>query len=202
MTPGGELLRVFLSGGGFPERGAGRPGAVAVAQLTSPLSLSSCHHFHNGPSFHPGPRKRLLTTPEELPSFHERGQAPSSFHRIRRSFRLRLIDWRYRHRVRPCHGRSRTFTGQCCQPFCPGDPTRHPIGPRVVTKYRHAKERIKLLRLHQVTELGLPIGPKRDTSQTIFTWPLRRRSLPPDAGCVPSFRGSSEDFRTGLDLPE
>ena len=99
MTPGGELLRVFLSGGGFPERGAGRPGAVAVAELTSPLSLSSCHHFHNGPSFHPGPRERLLTTPEELPSFHERGQAPSSFHRFRRSFRLRLIDWRYHRRA-------------------------------------------------------------------------------------------------------
>jgi len=39
---------------------------------------------------------RIATTPEELPSFHERGQAPSSFHRLRRSFRLRLIDLRYR----------------------------------------------------------------------------------------------------------
>ena len=39
---------------------------------------------------------QISTTPEELPSFHERGQAPSSLHRVRRSFRLRLIDWRYR----------------------------------------------------------------------------------------------------------
>ncbi len=85
------------------------------------------------------------------------------------------------------HGRSRTFTGQCCQPFCLGDSTNHSDGPRVVTKYRHAGERIRLLRLQQVRELGPPPEPKRETAQTIFTWPLRHRSLPSDAGCIPSF---------------
>ena len=135
------------------------------------------------------PPPQIATTPEELPSFHERGQAPSSFHRIRRSFRLGLIDWRY-HRVAKgrCSGRSRTFTGQCCQPFCPGDPASHPDGPRAVTKYRHAKERIRLLRLHQTRELGLPSEPKRDTSRTIFTWPLRHRLLPSGPGSYPLSR--------------
>ena len=151
------------------------------------MSCVSCRYFHNGPSLHRESPERITTTPEELPSFRERGQAPSSFHRIRRAFRHGLIVWRYRRRQEPCGGRSRTFTGQCCQPFCPGDPTKHSDGPRVVTKYRHVKERIRLPRLHQVTELGLPSEPKRDTSRTIFTWPLRRRSLPPDAGCIPSF---------------
>ena len=84
-------------------------------------------------------------------------------------------------------GRSRTFTGQCCQPFCPGDPSNHSDGSRVVTKYRHAKERIRLLRLQPAWERGLPSEPKHDTPRTIFTWPLRHRSLPSDAGCIPSF---------------
>lgn len=46
------------------------------------------HYFHHGPSFHPLLPERSGTTPEELPSFHERDQASYSFHRIRRSFRL------------------------------------------------------------------------------------------------------------------
>jgi len=189
MTPRDKRSKAFLSHGEFPERGTGRPDAAAVAELAFSLSCVSCHYFHNGPSYHREPPKRFATTPEELPSFHERGQAPSSFHRIRRSFRLGLIDWRYRREAegRRC-GRSRTFTGQCCQPFCPGDPTNHSDGPRVVTKYRHARERIKLLRLQQVRELGLPSEPKRDTSRTIFTWPLRHRLLPPGPGSYPLSR--------------
>ena len=92
-------------------------------------------------------RLRYETTPEELPSFHARGQAPSTFHRISRPFRRRLIGWPYRFALLPegsrlhCR-RSRTFTGQCCQPFCSGDATSHSDGPRVVTKCRHVRERI------------------------------------------------------------
>src|SRR5271166_1970193 len=99
MTRRRQLSKVFLSLGGFPERGTGRPDAVAVAGLASSLSGAICHYFHYGSSF----RRDLavLTTPEKLPSFHERGQAPSSFHRVRRSFRLGLIDWRYRGQVEP-----------------------------------------------------------------------------------------------------
>ena len=82
-------------------------------------------------------------------------------------------------------GRSGIFTGQCEQPFCPGDPTKHSDGPRLVPKFRGRRRRIGPSGLHQVTELGPPSEPNRDTSRTIFTWPLRRRSLLPDAGCVP-----------------
>lgn len=96
MTPRVPRLKMFLSRDELPERGAGRPGAVAVAELTFSLSELSCHYFHNGPSFHREAARRFATTPEELPSFHERGQAPCSLHRIGRSFRLGLIDWPYR----------------------------------------------------------------------------------------------------------
>ncbi len=67
-----------------------------LAELTFSMSCLSCHFFHNGPSFRHETPTRIATTPEELLSFHERGQAPSSLYRIRRSFRLGLIDWRYR----------------------------------------------------------------------------------------------------------
>ena len=96
MTAQGKRLKMFLSCDEFPERGTGGPVAAVIAELTFSLSRVSCHYFHNGPSFHHDLWERLATTPEELPSFHERGQAPSSFHRFRRSFRLGLIDWRYR----------------------------------------------------------------------------------------------------------
>lgn len=62
--------------------------------------------------------------------------------------------------------------------------------------------------------LGPSRRPNRDTSRTILTWPLHRRSLPSDPGCVPPpalkrnhapphcpWKGSSEDFRTGSDPP-
>ena len=96
MTPRVKHWKAFLSHSGFPERGTGRPDAAVIAELTFSMSRASCHYFHNGPSFRRESLLRFATTGEELPSFHERGQAPSSFHRFRRSFRLGLIDWRYR----------------------------------------------------------------------------------------------------------
>ena len=95
MTPHVKHSKVFLNFGEFPERGTGRPVAVAIAELTISLSCTSCHYFHNGPSFRRVPTLWVSTTPEELPSLQEGGQAPSSFHRFRRSFRHGLIDWRY-----------------------------------------------------------------------------------------------------------
>ena len=189
MTPHVKRSRMFLSPGGFPERGTGRPVAVAVAGLTFSMSRSSCHYFHNGPSFRRETPKRITPTPEELPSFHERGQAPSSLHRVRRSFRLGLIDWRYR-----CEAEADAADEVGLSPvnvvshFCSGDTTNHSDGPRVVTKYRHAKERIRLPRLQPARELGLPSEPKRDPSRTIFPWPLRHRSSPPDPGPYPLSR--------------
>ena len=102
-----------------------------------------------------------------------------------------------------CRGRSRTFTGQCCQPFCPGDATCHVDGPRIVTKSRSLEDWIKTSGLRPARELGPPPPPKHDASRTLFTRPLRRRPLPSDAGCVPRPKpSSSEDFRTSLDPPE
>ena len=142
MTRRVECWEVFLSGGGFPERGTGGPDAVAAVGLTVSVSQSSCHDFH-------------------------------------------------------------TFAGQCCQPLCPGDAANHVDRPGIVTKSRSLKGRIGTSGLRPAWERGPPPPPKRDASRTLFTWPLRRRLLPPDAGCVPRPRpGSSEDFRTGLDLPE
>ncbi len=103
-----------------------------------------------------------------------------------------ISSWTYRLALPP-RGRSHVADEVGLSPvnvvshFCPGDPSNHSDGSRVVTKYRHAKERIRLLRLQPAWEHGLPSEPKRDTPRTIFTWPLRHRSLPSDAGCVPSF---------------
>jgi hypothetical protein len=52
--------------------------------------------------------------------------------------------------------------------------------------------------LQPVRGLGTPPRPKRDSSRTILAWPLRRRPLPDDAGCLPLLaESSSKDFRTG-----
>jgi hypothetical protein len=39
--------------------------------------------------------------------------------------------------------------------------------------------------LQRVGGLGTLPRPKRDTSRAVLAWPLRRRQLPSDAGCVP-----------------
>jgi hypothetical protein len=140
MTPRRQYSKAFLSLGGFPERGTGQPHAVAVAGLTFSLSganlpLLSQRFFISSQA---GLRQDATTT-KELPSFRGRGQAPSPFHRFRRSFCLGLMDWRYRCRADPCGGRSRTLTGQCRYPLCPGDTTNHSDGLRVVTKYRRQR---------------------------------------------------------------
>ena len=69
--------------------------------------------------------------------------------------------------------------------FCPGDPTNHSDGPHLVTKFRGEEGRISPSGLHPIRETGPPSEPNRDTPRSIFTWPLRRRSLPSDAGCIP-----------------
>ena len=82
------------------------------------------------------PFTTVAVTPGELPS-QERGcpRGTASHRRVHELFRQSLISWRYPpDRV----GRARrrgTFTGQCCQPFCPGDPARHPDGPSQVTEH-------------------------------------------------------------------
>lgn len=76
--------------------------------------------------------------------------------------------------------------------------------PRRVTTTNRVACREQRLRdaavLRQAKERGTSTGPKRGSSRTIRAWPLRHRTLPADAGCIP-FRkeGSSPDFRTGTD---
>lgn len=170
-----------------------------VAELALSMSWLSCRYFHNGPSC-----RRETLTRWRLPRKGCRPFTREVRHLLVPSHSPLISSVTYRLALPlPAgagNGRSRTFTGQCCQPFCPGGPTSHSDGPRVVTKYQPVEERIGLLRLRPAWERGPPSEPNRDTSRTIFTWPLRHRSLPPGAGCIPLL-GSSEDFRTGLDPP-
>jgi hypothetical protein len=60
--------------------------------------------------------------------------------RVSGPFRLSLIGTPYLSGRGGRTGRRGTFTGQCCQPLCAGDPASHPAGPRAVTEFR--RERI------------------------------------------------------------
>lgn len=175
---------MFLSWGRFPERGAGRPESGPNHRLAVSVSSAIGHHFHkrsllSARCFHPAYSRGAAILSRERPGAFLVPSRPPL-----------LSSWTYRLALPPnsyrlfC-GRSRTFIGQCCLPFCPGDPTNHSGGPHTVTKSRCEGGRISPSGLHQAWELGPPSEPKRDTSRTISTWPLRRRLLPPDAGCVP-----------------
>ena len=144
-----QYWELFLSYGGLPERGR--------ADLAWSLPPANCLHvlipgvatFTTVLPFTGTALGRVPTTLEELPSLREPGQAPDPLPRVRRSFRHGLIEGRYRLTRTPrggVSGRRRTFIGQCCQPFYPGDSTSHPDGPLVVTKSRPARERIKVPR--------------------------------------------------------
>jgi len=97
-------------------------------------------------------------------------------------------------------GRRGTFTGQYHQPFCPGENTKHLIRPPGVTACLPMKGTASCHPpvLHDERELGTLIRPKRVPSRAIPAWPLRRRRLPFDAGCVP-LSSSSRHFCTGTD---
>ena len=65
-------------------------------------------------------------------------------------------------------------------------------GPSVKRKPMLQRERV----------LGTTARPDRDPSRSIPAWPLRRRLLPPDAGCVALLaEDSSKEFWTGTDPP-
>jgi hypothetical protein len=172
---------MFLSWGGVPERGAGGPVRGRSHRLAVSVSSAIGHHFHNGPPF-PGGRTPRVLRRSCRPFTREARRLPRS---IASAARFVIDLWIGVTAGCPwvACGRSRTLTGQCRQPFCPGDPTSHSNGPRPVTKLRCGRRRITPSGLHQARELGPPFEPKRDASRTVSTWPLRRRT--PDAGCIP-----------------
>jgi hypothetical protein len=193
MTSATSVGSCVLARTGFPkEERAGL--CDRSRQLTFSMSCVGCHFFHTvlpliGRAFAKRFRQKVSarsTTPEELPSSSTRGTGAFSvtLHRpLLSSLTYRLVLLPSRDRL--LGRQSRIFAGQCCQPFCFGDDTSHSDGPQIVTKYRSAKESIKLSGLQQAWEPGPPSEPKRAASETVFTWPLRRRLLPSDAGCLP-----------------
>lgn len=80
----------------------------------------------------------VAATPGELPSLRWSGPGGTLPHRrIHSPFRLSLIGSRYPFGRVGREGRRGTFTGQCCQPLCAGDATKHLNGPGAVTESRH-----------------------------------------------------------------
>jgi hypothetical protein len=129
------------------------------------------------------PLAAVAATPEELPS--PRRCCPGGTATLRRlhlPFRLSLIDRRYRPGHKGRVGRRGTFTGQCCQPLCAGDIAKHLCDPPTITVLRSRKNPFQ--GFSNLRNLAHHTRPKRDPSHTILTWPLRRPSLPSDAGCV------------------
>lgn len=59
--------------------------------------------------------------------------------RVNGPFRTSLIDPPHHPGHEGRDGRRRTFTGQCCQPLCRGDTTRHLSGPTAVTEVRQSE---------------------------------------------------------------
>ena len=162
------------------------------------MSRSSRRFFHErvwhvamrvrclrGPSFH---RRGLVASGDysgraAIPARERAGLFPVSSHE------LCVSSVTYRSALpltgEPECGRSGTFTGQCCQPFCPGDPASHVDGPPSEPSYRSLRRMIDPPGLQAARDPGPPSPPKRDASRTVSTWPLRHRSLPRDAGCIP-----------------
>ena len=105
MTPRVKRWKAFLSCGGFPERGTGRPVAVAVAELTFSMSCVSCHYFHNGPSFHREPLRR--TSPSQDRDYSGRAailsrERPGAF--LAPSHPPLISSWTYRLALPPQAG--------------------------------------------------------------------------------------------------
>ncbi len=123
------------------------------AGLTSSMTCSSCHYLHTvlpftAPMGDYSGRAAILSRTRAGPRFVP--SHPPLISPVAYRLALPLPG------ARPCRGRSRTFTGQCCQPFCPGDAASHVDGPWIVTKYRSPEGRIGASGLRPARELGPP----------------------------------------------
>jgi hypothetical protein len=174
---------MFLSWGGFPERGAGRPVSGRSHRLAVSVSSAMGHHFHNGPSF---PRSDSLPVLGRScrPFTREARRLPRS---IASAARFVMDLWIGVTAGRPegCpSGRSRTFTGQCRRPFCPGDSTTHSDGPRRVTKFRCGRRGSFLQGF--IRPGSLAHRPSRNVTPPELSPPGPFViGFLPDAGCIP-----------------
>jgi hypothetical protein len=107
---------MFLSRGGFPERGAGRPIAAAATELAVSMSCASGHHFHNGPSCPRAVARCRVPRKSCHPFTREARRLPRSIASAAR-FVLDLSIGVTAGQPKLLCGRSGTFTGQCGQPF-------------------------------------------------------------------------------------
>jgi hypothetical protein len=187
--------RMFLSRPAGSGRGPDEPSAVLRGSNCPHGSVNVLLRKH-GTSFHPWRGYSGDAAIPEAASLRGETTAPPRGRTVSPCLWVRVA------RRRP--GRRGTFTGQCGQPLCSGDATSHRVGPQQRTAVCAARGDggPSSPRLRQARERGLPTRPKRDTSRATLAWPLRRRPLPDDAGCVPSRRGgSSKSFRTGAAPP-
>jgi hypothetical protein len=180
---------MFLSNRGVARQRYGRPLAGATLQANCPHGSAASSSLTYGCSFRP------LATPEQLPSPSGRRWGRPPHRRIARPFRVAYRSglpwwnpgtaWDFHRSVwtaivsRRDHQSPRrpaaTNRSVCCGEI--------PLDPHV---------------LPQAWELGTPSRPKRGPSRTILAWPLRRRPLLDDAGCVPLRKeSSSKDFPSG-----
>jgi hypothetical protein len=184
--------RMFLSSCRVVRTRFGRLLASTPRRANCPHGSTPSSTLDYGCSFRP------LATPEQLPSPRRRRWGRPPRRRVTEPFRHA-----YRSGLpggpRGTPRRRGTLTGQCGQPLCPGEITSHLDGPQrpTVACAAEGDRRVPPM-LRQAWERGMPSRPKRDPSRTILAWPLRRRPLPDDAGCVPLPKeSSSKDFRTG-----
>jgi len=180
---------MFLNNRGVVRKRFGRPQAGATPQANCPHGSTNSSSLTHGCSFHPQATLEQLPSPKR-PSLGTLAAPPRrqtgsrcllvwltlvgaetawDFHR---SVWSAIVSRRDRQSPRRTAATNRNV---CCG--------RVPVDSRV---------------LQQARELGTPSGPKRGPSRTIPAWPLRRRPLLSDAGCIPLLaESSSKEFRTG-----
>lgn len=101
-------------------------------------------------------------------------------------FRHGLIGVRYSYTARDGVG---FFTGQHHQPFYPGDPDKHPERAPQVAVCLAARGRYRPLCFSRNESMAPARGRNSRPPEFYLSWPLRRRQLPSDAGCIPHLLG-------------
>ena len=147
-----------------------------MPQANCPHGSTTSSSLAHGCSF------RLMATPEQLPSPKQRLEGANRRTAASPDPFALLIGL-------GCPGGTRDGVGfspvsvdsHCVQASPPITPTARSDQPYRVLRRNPPGPLV----LPQAWELGTPSRPKRDPSRTILAWPLRRRPLRDDAGCIP-----------------